>query len=54
MKVIFGARRVKGIRGRGARGKTLVLGMLKRNDKVYTQIIKTAQYQSYCQSQKEK
>ena len=36
----FGARRVKGIRGRGARGKTLVFGMLKRDDKVYTQIVK--------------
>jgi len=36
----FGARRVKGIRGRGANGKTLVFGMLKRGDKVYTQIVK--------------
>ena len=36
----FGARRVKGKRGRGARGKTLVFGMLKRGDNVYTQIIK--------------
>ena len=34
----FGARRVRGIRGRGARGKTPVFGMLKRGDKVYTQI----------------
>ena len=36
----FGARRVKGIRGRGAKGKTLVFGMLKRGDKVYTQIVR--------------
>lgn len=36
----FGAKRVKGIRGRGAIGKTPVFGMLKRGDKVYTQIVK--------------
>ena len=36
----FGACRVRGIRGRGARGKTPVFGMLKRGDKVYTQIVK--------------
>ena len=36
----FGARRVRGLRGRGARGKTLVFGLKKRNGKVYTQIIK--------------
>jgi transposase len=36
----FGARRVRGIRGRGARGKIPVFGMLKRGDKVYTQIVK--------------
>jgi hypothetical protein len=35
----FGARRVKGKRGRGARGKTIVFDLLKRGDKVYTQII---------------
>jgi transposase len=35
----FGARRVKGKRGRGAGGKTPVFGMLKRGDKVYTQIV---------------
>ena len=34
----FGGRR-KGIRGRGARGKTIVFGILKRNGFVYTQII---------------
>jgi transposase-like protein len=36
----FGPRRVRGKRGRGARGKTVVFGLLKRGDKVYTQIIK--------------
>jgi len=35
----FGARRVKGKRGRGASGKTIVFGLLKRNGKVYTKII---------------
>ena len=30
----FGARRVRGVRGRGARGKTIVFGLFKRNDKV--------------------
>ena len=35
----FGARRVRGKRGRGARGKIIVFGLLKRGDKVYTQII---------------
>ena len=36
----FGARRVRGIRGRGAKGKIPVFGMLKRGDKVYTQIVR--------------
>ena len=27
----FGARRVRGLRGRGARGKTIVFGLFKRN-----------------------
>ena len=35
----FGARRVRGKRGRGARGKVPVVGLLKRHGKVYTQII---------------
>ncbi len=35
----FGARRVRGKRGRGARGKTIVFGVYKRNGRVYTQII---------------
>jgi len=36
----FGARRVRGIRGRGARGKTIVFGLIKRKGKVYTQVVK--------------
>ena len=35
----FGARRVRGKRGRGANGKTIVFGLLKRGDKVYTEIV---------------
>lgn len=36
----FGARRVRGKRGRGASGKIPVVGILKRNGRVYTQPIK--------------
>ena len=35
----FGARRVKGKRGRGAYGKTIVFGIFKRQGKVYTEIV---------------
>ena len=35
----FGARRVRGRRGRGAKGKIIVFGLLKRGDKVYTEIV---------------
>ena len=35
----FGARRIKGKRGRGSYGKTIVLGILERNGKVYTEIV---------------
>ena len=35
----FGPRRVRGKVGRGARGKTIVLGIFKRNGTVYTRII---------------
>src|SRR3989338_9193750 len=35
----FGAKRVRGKRGRGAKGKIPVVGLLKRNGKVFTQII---------------
>jgi transposase len=36
----FGARRVRGKRGRGAAGKIPVFGILKRKGKVFTQIVK--------------
>ena len=36
----FGARRVRGRRGRGAAGKTPVFGILKRDGKVYVNIVK--------------
>ena len=36
----FGARRVRGKRGRGAAGKTPVFGLLKRGGKVFTNIVK--------------
>lgn len=39
----FGPSRVRGRRGRGAGKKIIVFGLLKRNGKVYTQIIKSAQ-----------
>lgn len=36
----FGAKRVRGKRGRGAAGKTPVFGLLKRDGKVYVKIVK--------------
>jgi len=36
----FGARRVRGIRGRGAKGKHIVFGLIKRGGKVYTQVVR--------------
>ncbi len=38
----FGARRVRGKRGRGASGKTIVFGIYKRNGSVYTEIVPDA------------
>jgi transposase len=38
----FGPRRVRGRRGRGAGGKTIVFGLLKRDDQVYTEIVPNA------------
>ncbi len=38
----FGARRIRGKRGRGASGKTIVFGILKRNGVVYTEIVPDA------------
>ncbi len=39
----FGARRVRGKRGRGAGSKTIVFGIYKRNGKVYTEIVPNVQ-----------
>ncbi len=39
----FGARRVRGKRGRGASGKTIVFGIYKRNGSVYTEIVPDVQ-----------
>ena len=36
----FGAKRIRGLRGRGAYGKTVVFGLKQRKGKVYTQVIK--------------
>jgi transposase len=36
---LFGARRVKGKRGRGAYGKTTVFGIVERHGQVYTEIV---------------
>jgi transposase-like protein len=38
-KSYFGAKRVRGKRGRGAYGKTIVFGIYKRNGCVYTEIV---------------
>jgi len=38
----FGPRRIRGKRGRGASGKTIVFGIFKRDDKVYTEIVPDA------------
>lgn len=38
----FGARRVRGKKGRGAGGKTIVFGILERRGKVYTEIVPDA------------
>lgn len=39
----FGAKRIRGKRGRGAKGKVPVFGLLKRNGKVYTVIVKNCE-----------
>lgn len=36
----FGAKRIRGKRGRGAAGKTSVFELLKRDDNVYVQIVR--------------
>ena len=35
----FGGKRIKGKRGRGASGKTIVFGILQRRGKVYTEVV---------------
>ena len=42
----FGARRVRGKRGRGAAGKTPVIGLLKRRGKVFTAIVENCSTQA--------
>jgi len=42
----FGARRVRGKRGRGAAGKTPVIGLLKRGGKVFTEIVENCSRQA--------
>ena len=44
----FGAKRVRGKRGRGAGRKTPIFGMLKRNGCVWTQVVKIALLVNYC------
>lgn len=41
-KSYFGPRRIRGKRGRGAGGKTIVFGIFKRNGHVYTEIVPDA------------
>ena len=41
----FGAKRIRGKRGRGAAGKTPVFGLLKRDGKVYVQIVENCSKQ---------
>jgi hypothetical protein len=38
----FGPKRIRGERGRGAGGKTIVFGMLKRDVCIYTAIVRDA------------
>ena len=42
MNPSFGGRRVRGKKGRGAGGKTIVFGILERRGKVYTEIVLNA------------
>ncbi|PIQ73378.1 IS1595 family transposase [Candidatus Roizmanbacteria bacterium CG11_big_fil_rev_8_21_14_0_20_36_8] len=41
----FGAKRIRGKRGRGARGKIPVVGVLKRGGKVYTKVVENCSRQ---------
>jgi len=42
----FGPKRIRGKRGRGAGGKTIVFGIFKRNGHVYTEIVPNASQRS--------
>jgi hypothetical protein len=42
----FGAKRIRGKRGRGAYGKTIVFGIYKRNGSVYTEIVSNCSRQT--------
>ena len=42
----FGAKRIRGKRGRGAAGKTPVFGLLKRSGQVYVEIVKNCSRES--------
>jgi len=42
MNPSFGGRRVRGKKGRGAGGKTIVFGILERHGKVHTEIVPNA------------
>ena len=42
----FGAKRVRGKRGRGAAGKTPVFGLLKRGEKVYVKVVESCSRES--------
>ena len=42
----FGAKRIRGKRGRGAAGKTPVFGLLKRDGNVYVEIVKNCSKES--------
>ncbi|UDQ97172.1 IS1595 family transposase [Lentisphaerota bacterium WC36G] len=43
----FGACRIRGVRGRGARRKSIVFGMIKRGGKVYTQQLDNCSRQQF-------
>ena len=45
----FGPRRIRGKRGRGAGGKTIVFGIFKRDDNIYTEIVPDASKASLCE-----
>ena len=46
----FGPRRVRGKPGRGAGGKTIVFGVFKRGDRVYTRIVPDVRKNTLCKA----